>query len=152
MENSNSYSGTHMDEFWRDARDGGYFSYLLNTRNELNLFLMVRYWGNELGYRTFDILIDDEKLVTENLIGKWNVSEFRNVEYPVPNSMVEGKDNIRVKFQAPAGGYAGGVLYIRLLRQDTTSTSEKNIDDVGSAMIWSSKKMILISGYKTKHW
>jgi DUF1680 family protein len=150
METSNSYSGTHMDEFWRDARDGGYFSYLLNTGNGLDLSLMVRYWGNEAGYKTFNIQIDNEKLVSENITGKWNVSEFRNVEYPIPNSMVEGKNNIRVKFQAPASGYAGGTFYIRLLRQNTTNTSEKNIDDVGIAMIWSSKKMILISGLKDK--
>jgi DUF1680 family protein len=150
METSNSYSGTHMDEFWRDARNGGYFSYLLNTNNELNLSLMVRYWGNEGGYRTFDILIDDEKLVTENITGKWNVSEFRNVEYPIPNSMVEGKDNIRVKFQAPASGYAGGAFYIRLLRQEVANITEKNINYANGAIIRSSEKMILISGLKDK--
>jgi DUF1680 family protein len=150
METSDSYSGTHMDEFWRDARNGGYFSYLLNTNNELNLSLMVRYWGNESGYRTFDILIDDEKLVTENITGKWNVSEFRNVEYPIPNSMVEGKDNIRVKFQAPASGYAGGIFYLRLLRQEATNTIEKNINNADGATIRSSEKMIKISGLKDK--
>ncbi len=135
-----------MDEFWRDARNGGYFSYLLNTNNELNLSLMVRYWGNEGGYRTFDILIDNEKLVTENITGKWNVSEFRNVEYPIPNSMINGKTNIRVKFQAPASGYAGGAFYIRLLRQVATDAMESNINNAVEAMIWSSDKMIRISG------
>jgi DUF1680 family protein len=150
METSNSYSGTYMDEFWRDARNGGYFSYLLNTNNELNLSLMVRYWGNEGGYRTFDILIDNEKLVTENITGKWNVSEFYNVEYKIPNSMINGKNNIRVKFQAPASGYAGGSFYIRLLRQVATNAIEKNINNAGGTMIRSSGKMILISGLKEK--
>lgn len=116
METSNSYSGSYMDEFWRDARDGGYFSYLLNTNGDTNLSLMVRYWGNEGGYRTFDILIDGEKLITENVTGKWNVSEFREVEYMIPNSMVKGKTSIRVKFQAPASGTAGGAFYIWLLK------------------------------------
>ena len=120
MLTSNSYSGTHMNEFWRDARDGGYFSYLLSTNNEIDLSLMVRYWGNEGGYRTFTILIDDEKLVIENVTGKWNVSEFKDVEYLIPNSMVEGKSSIRVKFLAPSGGVAGGAFFIRLLRQDPT--------------------------------
>jgi hypothetical protein len=82
---------------------------------------MVRYWGNENGNRTFDILIDDVRLTTENISGKWNVSEFRNVEYEISNSMVEGKEQIRVKFQAPSSGYAGGVFYIRLLRQKSAS-------------------------------
>jgi hypothetical protein len=124
MQTSNSYSGSHMGEFWRDARNSGYFSYRLTTNNETDLTLMVRYWGNEWGNRTFDILIDEVKLVTENVTGKWNVSEFRNVEYAIPDSMVEGKDTIRVKFQAPSDGYAGGAFYIRLLRPETTDIKE----------------------------
>jgi hypothetical protein len=43
------------------------------------------------------------------------------VEYEISNSMVEGKEQIRVKFQAPSSGYAGGVFYLRLLRQKNTS-------------------------------
>ena len=121
MQSSNSYSGTHMGEFWRDARSGGYFSYNLKTIRETTISLMVRYWGNENGNRTFDILIDDVRLATENISGKWNVSEFRNVEYEISNSMVEGKEQIRVKFQAPSSGYAGGVFFVRLLRQKSTS-------------------------------
>lgn len=116
-----------MGEFWRDARNGGYFSYNLKTNGETGLSLMVRYWGNESGNRTFDILIDNVKLVTENLTGKWNVSEFRNVEYKIPDSMVKGKESIRVKFQAPSNGYAGGAFYIRLLRpKDSVGVKESH--------------------------
>jgi hypothetical protein len=115
LKTSNSYSGSHMGEFWRDARNGGYFSYQLKTDEETGLFLMVRYWGNEYGNRTFDILIDGIKLVTENLNGKWNESEFKNMEYAIPDSLVEGKETVWVKFQALSDGYAGGAFEIRLL-------------------------------------
>ncbi len=148
MQTSNSNSGTHMNEFWRDASNGGYFSYQLSTNEETNLSLMVRYWGNESGYRTFDILIDGEKLVTESLTGKWNVSEFRNVEYPIPNSMIEGKSNIRVKFQAPASGTAGGVFYIRLLRQEPANSLKKNSNKPDGVIIQGSKNKIRILGLK----
>jgi DUF1680 family protein len=124
MKTLNSSSGSYMDEFWRDARNGGYFSYSLKTNGEPYLSLMVRYWGYETGYRTFDILIDEVKLVTENITNKWRVSDFRNVEYPIPYSMVGGKDTIRVKFQAPPSGYAGGVFYIRLLKSEATGIIE----------------------------
>lgn len=125
MQSLNSFTGTNQDGFWRDARDGGYFSYLLSTNNETNLSLMVKYWGNDSGSRTFGILIDDEKLVTENISGKWNVSEFHEVEYSIPNSMLEG-NKIRVKFQSRTGSVAGGVFFIRLLRQDTSTDVKKN--------------------------
>lgn len=123
---SNSNTGTHMNEFWRDTRNGGYFSYQLSTDNEINLSLMVRYWGNESGNRTFNILIDNEKFATERLTNKWNVSEFKDVEYNIPNELVEGKSKIRVKFQAPSNGYAGGIFYLRLLRRDATSVESIN--------------------------
>jgi len=148
MQASNSNSGTHMNEFWRDASNGGYFSYLLSTNEEINLSLMVRYWGNEFGYRTFDILIDGEKLATESLSGKWNVSEFRNVEYLIPNSMVEGKSSIRVKFQAPASGTAGGVFYVRLLRQEPGSKVKKNLNNPDAVIIQGSENTIRILGLK----
>ncbi|MDM8161535.1 hypothetical protein QUH73_17065 [Labilibaculum sp. K2S] len=35
--------------------------------------MRVRYWGAEWGSRKFDIYIDDEKLLTEDNTGKWNI-------------------------------------------------------------------------------
>ncbi|WP_340114256.1 beta-L-arabinofuranosidase domain-containing protein [Maribellus mangrovi] len=116
LQSQNSYTGNWQNEFWRDARDGGYISYTFRTDSKKDLSLMVRYWGNEAGNRTFDILIDGEKLTTENLVGKWNKSEFFNVEYPIPNTMTEGKDYITVKFQAiNSSNVAGGVFDVRIL-------------------------------------
>jgi hypothetical protein len=118
MQTSNSDTDNYMGEIWRDAWNGGYFSYNLKTNGETNLYLMVRYWGNENGNRTFDILIDDIKFRTVNISEVWNILDFKNVEYKIPNSMITGKDTIRVKFQAPSNGYAGGVYNIRLLRKE----------------------------------
>ncbi|MFV0472095.1 MAG: DUF6805 domain-containing protein, partial [Paludibacteraceae bacterium] len=131
MQSSNSYSGNHQNEFWRDARDGGYFSYSLATNGERNLSLFVRYWGNESGNRTFDILIDGIKLTSEN-ISRWKISGFVNQEYPIPNSMIEGKKNIRITFQSQniTGYVAGGVFYLRLLRQPLTP----NLKPVSNAL------------------
>jgi hypothetical protein len=105
-----------MDEFWRDARNPGYFSYKLSTNKETNIHLMVRYWGAEWGNRKFDIYIDEEKLLTEDNTNRWNQSRFQDIEYVVPDSMVKGKENIIVKFQAIEGNTAGAVYYIRLVR------------------------------------
>jgi DUF1680 family protein len=117
MEKQNSNTGNYLDEFWRDARNGGYFSYRLTTNNEKNLSLIVRYWGNERGNRKFDIYIDDAKLITENTEGKWNQQKFREVEYDIPAAMITGKERVRIKFQALPGNTAGAVYYIRLARK-----------------------------------
>jgi hypothetical protein len=67
-----------MNEFFREARDGGFFSYDLATKSETNVSLFVRYWGAEWGSRKFDIYIDDEKLITEDnsTAGPVDVQEY----------------------------------------------------------------------------
>ena len=121
VESSNSNSGVSLDEFWRDASNGGYFSYNLATKSKTDLSLLVRYFGYEWGSRKFNIYIDDEKLITEDNTGRWYQSKFENVEYKIPDSMIKGKDHIRVKFQALPGSTAGAVYNIRLLKPNDTA-------------------------------
>jgi hypothetical protein len=116
MERQNSSTGNNINEFWREARNEGYFSYKLATGKEAGLSLLVRYWGAESGNRSFDIYIDDQKLITENISDKWKQNKFQNVEYLIPATMLTGKEFVRVKFQALSGNTAGKVYYVRLLR------------------------------------
>ncbi len=116
MQKEHSNSGNSMDAFWRDARNGGYFSYQLSTNKQTSLSLLVRYWGAEWGGRKFDIYIDDEKLITEDNTGKWNQSAFMDIKYSIPDSMIRGKEKVRIKFQALPGNTAGAVYYIRLIK------------------------------------
>jgi hypothetical protein len=118
MQSNKSHSANANDHFYRDASDGGYFSYNLTTNNKTNLSLVVRYWGAEWGNRKFDIYIDDQKLITEDNTGRWNQSKFFDITYPIPESMLQGKNNIRVKFRALAGNTAGGVYYVRLIKNN----------------------------------
>jgi hypothetical protein len=117
MQKEKSGTGNTNNEFYRDARGGGYFSCDLTTSSETGISLFVRYWGAEWGSRKFDIFIDDEKLLTEDNTNKWNQSMFKDVTYPIPDSMVAGKTHVRVKFQALAGSTAGGVYHLRLIRK-----------------------------------
>jgi len=117
IQKQNSNTGNQHDEFWRDARDIGYFSYELSINNETGLSLLVKYWGAEWGNRKFEIYIDDKKLITEDNTGKWNQSEFQNIEYAIPDEMVKGKNKVRVKFQALPGNTAGAVYYLQLIRK-----------------------------------
>jgi len=117
MQLEKSNKGNNLNEFFREASDGGYFSYDLSTKSEIDLCLMVRYWGAEWGNRKFDISIDDEKLVTEDNTSKWNQSMFKDVVYLIPDSMVKGKAHVRVKFQSLPGSTAGAVYYLRLVRK-----------------------------------
>jgi uncharacterized protein len=118
LQKENSGTGNDLNEFYRDASNGGYFSYDMATNSETRISLFIRYWGAEWGSRRFDIFIDDEKLLTEDNTNKWNQSLFKDVVYSIPDSMVKGKTHIRVKFQSYPGSTAGAVYMIRLLRQE----------------------------------
>jgi len=119
IQKENSTTGNKFNEFWRDARNSGFFSYKMSTSSETDLSLIVRYCGAEQGGRKFDIYIDDEKLITENNTGRWTQAKFQDVEYSIPNSMIKGKTNFRIKFQALSGNAAGGVYYVRLIRKES---------------------------------
>jgi hypothetical protein len=116
MKAEGSKTGHFQSEGWRDATNGGYFAYNMDTKGEENLTLMVRYWGNENGNRTFDILIDGQVLTTENIVGKWKREAFVNAEYTIPAECVKGKQVINVRFQSKPGTVAGGIFYVRLIK------------------------------------
>lgn len=119
MEFDKSSRGNHQGQAWRDAKDGGFFSFKMKTESNPDLSLLVRYWGNENGKRKFDILVDDELIATEDIAGKWKADEFIDVEYKIPAKLLEGKDFTTVKFLSHPGNVAGGVYMVRLIKPDS---------------------------------
>jgi DUF1680 family protein len=122
MQSVNSSTGVAQSQSYRDAGScsggtGGSISYVMATNQETSLSLQVTYWGNEACTRTFDILIDGQKLTTENIVGKWNTNAFEDVEYPMSDALVSGKKTITVKFQASSGA-VGGLYGVRILRKE----------------------------------
>jgi hypothetical protein len=118
MQSERSHPGSNSDVFFREAHDGGFFSYDMKTNFQTDIGLLVRYWGGEYGGRKFEIFIDDVILEKEDHTGRWNQSLFKDVEYKIPDSMVVGKSHIRVKFQALPENNAVAVYDIKLLKPE----------------------------------
>ncbi len=116
MKLAGSSSGNFNGEPWRDASNGGFFSYIMNTDGRDDLILRVRYWGNENGIGNMSILIDDTLLAKVNNVGKWNKKGFVDDEYTIPAELVKGKKTVNVKFQTEKGESSGGVYHVRILR------------------------------------
>jgi uncharacterized protein len=115
LQMENSHSGVSNDKMYREASDGGYFSYALSTGNKTNLKLIITYWGAEWGNRKFDIYIDDKKLLTEDNTGRWNRSAFFDISYPIPDADANDKKYVRLKFQSIRDNSAGGVYGVRVV-------------------------------------
>ncbi|HPN47539.1 MAG TPA: glycoside hydrolase family 127 protein, partial [Bacteroidales bacterium] len=103
VEGVNTGVGVYQNTYYREATQGGWFSYEMSTLGVDTLVLRATYWGYESGNRTFDILVEGDTIARENLVGKWNISEFRSVDYEIPVALTAGKSSIRVTFDALEG-------------------------------------------------
>ena len=117
METDNSYVGNSNDVFYRDANDGHYFSYLLQTGGQTELSLRLKYWGvGEWKSHEFDILIDDVFVKEVNNTGKYRISEFKYETYPIPADVLKGKKQVSVKFVAKPRKQIGEIYEVRLVK------------------------------------
>ena len=116
METDDSYTGNTNDVFWRDARDGHSFSYLMQTGGKTDLSVRLKYWGvGEWKTHEFDIFIDDQLLASVNNTGKYRISEFKYETFDIPVNLLQGKSQIRVKFVAKPQKQIGEIYEVRLV-------------------------------------
>ena len=116
METDDSYTGNTNDVFWRDARDGHSFSYLMQTGGKTDLSVRLKYWGvGEWKTHEFDIFIDDQLLASVNNTGKYRISEFKYETFGIPVNLLQGKSQIRVKFVAKPKKQIGEIYEVRLV-------------------------------------
>jgi len=79
------------------------------------LALVVTYFQDEWRRRTFDILVDGEK-VAEQVVERGGVPHFFEVQYAIPAGLVAGRKTVTVRFQATGGNETAAVFGIRLIR------------------------------------
>ena len=116
METDRSQTGNTNDVFFRDARDGHYFSYLMQTGGQTDLSLRLKYWGvGEWKTHEFDIFVDDTLVQSVNNTGKYRISEFKYETYPIPADLLKGKTQVRVKFVAKPRKQIGEIYEVRLV-------------------------------------
>lgn len=103
--------------FFRDASNGHFFSYLMETAGKTNLSLRLKYWGvGEWKTHEFDIFIDDVLVKTVNNTGKYRISEFKAEAYDIPAELLQGKQQVRVKFVAHKDKQIGEIYEVRLIQ------------------------------------
>ena len=116
METDNSFVGNTNDVFFRDANNGHYFSYLMQTAGRTDLSLRLKYWGvGEWKSHEFDIFIDDALLTSVNNTGKYRTSQFKYETYDIPAELLKGKKQVRIKFVAKPHKQIGEIYGVRLI-------------------------------------
>jgi hypothetical protein len=77
---------------------------------------VVDYWGGFPVAKTFDILVNDKIIATENISNKKD-GQFISELYDIPKEILKGKSRITVKFKAHQGNMAGPVFGVRTIRK-----------------------------------
>jgi uncharacterized protein len=109
-------TGEEHTRKYRVALPGGYFTFNLKTDPEKTNSLLCTYWGMDNRGRTFDILVNDVKIATEDL-NKYKSSKFYDILYPIPADVTKGKQQVKVTFKPAAHNMVGPVYgEIRMVR------------------------------------
>ena len=79
---------------------------------------VVTYYSDEWRKRTFEILVDGQR-VGEQTVEKDGIApRFFDVEYAIPAELVKDKQKVTVRFQATNGNEIAAVFGIRMIRAD----------------------------------
>jgi uncharacterized protein len=99
----------------RRGRD--WFSFDLPVDPTHPMTLVVTYYSDEWRKRTFDILVNGQR-VGQQVVQKGGEPHFFDVKYPVPADLVKGKQKVTVRFQATNGNEIAAVFGLRMIRAD----------------------------------
>ncbi|MGN0353305.1 MAG: beta-L-arabinofuranosidase domain-containing protein [Roseburia sp.] len=126
LEAENSSTGTFDGLKYRDAGEGGYFSYEMKVDGTATNYLSVKYYSGDAG-RTFRIYVDDE-ILEEVTLEDENPGDFYEKLYEIPTALTEAKERAVIKFETVGNSFAGGIFdRISILKEKEKQTEE--IDD-----------------------
>jgi len=98
-----------------------WFSFDLPIDASHPIILMVTYHPEERTKRSFEILVDGQRIgeqTIERSVPGSAAGKFFDVEYKIPGELLTGKQKVTVRFQATGGNEVAAVYGIRLVRAD----------------------------------
>jgi DUF1680 family protein len=116
IKEQNSRHGELAGRRWRDASSGGWFEYNMEVLPDNPARLICTYWGSD-DRRSFDILVDGEKIATQKL-NRSQPNEFFDVEYDIPAELTKDKKSIVVRFDGIEDSVTGGLFGCATLKPE----------------------------------
>ncbi len=110
-------TGEEHGRKWRATGEEGNMSFTMKVDGNAANLLLCNYWGMDNRYRKFDILVDGEKIATEDL-NKYKASRFYEIVYAIPANLTKGKQQVTVTMKAGPHNSAGPVYgTIRMMKE-----------------------------------
>lgn len=110
---SNTGVGTHDERKFRDAPNGGWFSFRVKVK-DAPLSFVATYSGNDGRGRAFSILADGVLIAEESLKAEKPGAYVEHV-YAIPAAVTTGKTFVTIRFQAKPGNIAGALFEARVI-------------------------------------
>jgi DUF1680 family protein len=111
----NSDTGNFAGRSWRDARNGGGFSFKMKVLPNKPMGLLMTFWGSDTAGRVFDVLVDGQIIATETLNNN-HPGKFFHRQWTLPARITENQTYVTVRLQAHSGMMAGGIFGCRTLK------------------------------------
>ena len=99
----------------RARRSRKWFSFEMPVDGARPMALVVTYHSDQPRERRFEISVDGTRVAEQTLPGA-GTSRFLDVDYPLPASLVAGRQRVTVRFQAAEGREVAPVFGIRTIR------------------------------------
>lgn len=116
LQSDSSYPVVYRGRNGRDVRWGGYMAFAMKATRDGKpagpLALGVTYWGGEVN-RDFTISVDGTPVAAVTLTGA-RPGDWMDAEYPIPQSLTDGKQKITVRIDPQNKKTAGPVFGVRL--------------------------------------
>lgn len=116
FDSEKTWTETFKNKKYREADRGGWFSFRMGVNAGQPMALVFEYWGGFPGSRTFDILVNDTKVATEN-ISVVKPGEFFYKTYDLPDQLTVNGGRINIKVIPHEGHRAGPVFGIRTIKR-----------------------------------
>lgn len=94
---------------FREAVDGGWFSFEMDVLPDEPVMMRLTYWGGLLYNYEFDIFVDDEPVGFDN-IHNWG-DRFLEKDYKIPAELTRDKNKVTITFKAKNPGVIAGPLF-----------------------------------------
>ena len=105
----------------RARRAKKWFSYDLPVNAATTPALLVTYFTLERANRSFDILVDGQRVGQQKIersVPGSAAGHFFDVEYKIPSELLKDKKKMTVRFQSTGGNETASVFGVRLIRID----------------------------------
>jgi hypothetical protein len=110
-----SYVDAALGRSGREARRNNYFAFEMKVQQGIRNALLLTYIGDDKD-RKFEIQIEGKTIATVDWAGGKS-NKFYDVDYPIPEELIRGRQKITVKIEANQGKTAGRVFGCRTIRK-----------------------------------